>query len=287
MAQRFSGKAAVITGGGNGIGREVSLLLAAEGAKVVVADFGSDASGVKLADKVVEEIKKSGGTAAANYESVATMAGGANIVETAVKNFGRVDILVNCAGNFKPMKYIDMTESDWDSIINVHVKGHFACSKAALPEMIKVKGGRIINISSRSAAFGKINVAYGVAKAGIVGLTLEQSEELAEYGITSNCILPSATTTLFPGGRGPMGDNLPLSLDLSPASIAPAIVYLCSDEAKDITGKLIYLSGGDIVIYSHPFKLMAESPVILRKIGKWTLDELNQVLPPLMKPKAK
>jgi len=287
MAQRFSGKAAVVTGGGDGIGREVALLLASEGAKIVVADFGRDASGVKSADKVVEEIKKSGGSAVANYDSVATMAGGKNIIDTAVKNFGRVDILVNCAGNFKPIKYTEITESDWDSIINVHIKGHFACSKAAVPEMIKVKAGRIINISSRSAAFGKISAAYSVAKAGIVGLSLEQSEELAEYGITSNCILPSATTKLFPGGRGAMGDNVPLSLDLSPATIAPAIVFLCSDAAKDITGKLLYVSGGDIVIYSHPFQLMAESPVILRKIGKWTLDELDQVLPPLLKPKAK
>ncbi len=287
MAQRFSGKAAVVTGGGDGIGREVSLLLASEGAKIVVADIGRDASGVKSADKVVEEIKKSGGTAVANYDSVATMAGGKNIIDTAVKNFGRVDILVNCAGNFKPIKFIDMTEADWDSILNVHLKGHFACAKAAVPEMIKLKAGRIINISSRSAAFGKISAAYSVAKAGILGFTIEQSEELAEYGITSNAILPSATTKLFPGGRGAMGDNVPLSLNLSPDHIAPAIVYLCSDEAKDITGKLIYVSGGDIIVYSHPLQLRAESPVVLRKIGKWTLDELSQALPPLLKPISK
>ena len=287
MAKRFAGKAAVVTGGGDGIGREVSLLLASEGAKVVVADIGRDASGIKSADKVVEEIKKSGGTAAANYDSVASMAGGKNIIDTAVKNFGRVDILVNCAGNFKPIKFIDMTEQDWDSILNVHLKGHFACAKAAVPEMIKLKAGRIINISSRSAAFGKISAAYSVAKAGILGFTIEQSEELAEYGITSNAILPSATTKLFPGGRGAMGDNVPLSLNLSPDHIAPAIVYLCSDEAKDITGKLIYVSGGDIIVYSHPLQLRAESPVVLRKIGKWTLDELSQALPPLLKPPAK
>jgi len=287
MAKRFAGKAAVVTGGGDGIGREVSLLLASEGAKVVVADIGRDASGIKSADKVVEEIKKSGGTAAANYDSVASMAGGKNIIDTAVKNFGRVDILVNCAGNFKPIKFIDMTEQDWDSILNVHLKGHFACAKAAVPEMIKLKAGRIINISSRSAAFGKISAAYSVAKAGILGFTIEQSEELAEYGITSNAILPSATTKLFPGGRGAMGDNVPLSLNLSPDHIAPAIVYLCSDEAKDITGKLIYVSGGDIIVYSHPLQLRAESPVVLRKIGKWTLDELSQALPPLLKPLAK
>jgi NAD(P)-dependent dehydrogenase (short-subunit alcohol dehydrogenase family) len=286
MSQKLSGKAAVVTGGGDGIGRGVCSLLAAEGARVVVADIGRDANGVRSADKVVEQIKKAGGTAVANYDNVATMAGGESIINTATKNFGRVDILVNCAGNFKAVKFIETTENDWDSIISVHLKGHFACARSAVPEMIKLKAGRIINISSRSAAFGAASAAYSVAKAGIMGLTLEQSEELKQYGITSNAILPSATTNLFPGGRKPMGDNMPESLSLDPEYIAPIIGYLCLDEAKDITGKLIYASGGDIVIYSHPLQLRAESPVIVRKDGKWNLDELSKILAPLLKPTA-
>ena len=156
MAQELKGKVAVVTGGGGDIGKGIALALAAEGAKVVVNDVSRDPDGNSAADKAVEEIKKAGGTAAANYDSVATMQGGENIVKTATSNFGRIDILVNCAGNFKVVKSVEMTEEDWDSIIDVHLKGHFSCTKAAALEMMKQKSGRIINISSRGAPFGRV-----------------------------------------------------------------------------------------------------------------------------------
>lgn len=149
MVQKLKGKSAVVTGGGDGIGRATALALAAEGAKVVINDIGHDPEGKSKADNVVNEITKAKGTAVANYDSVATMAGGENIIKTATSNFGRIDILVNSAGNFKLMPTTELTEKDWDSIMDVHAKGHFSCIKAAIPEMIKQKSGRIINISSR------------------------------------------------------------------------------------------------------------------------------------------
>ena len=277
MAQKLKGKSAVVTGGGGGIGREVALAMAAEGANVVVSDIGRDP-----ADKVVGEIQKAGGRAVASYDNVGTMQGGANIVKTAVSNFGRIDILVNCAGNFKAKGIVDITEEDWDAIINVHLKGHFSCAKAAVPEMIKQKSGRIINISSRAAAFGKV-IAYGTAKAGILGFTAMLAAEVKEHGITVNAILPSAQTQLFPGSAPSTTDNMPVPPNRGPENVAPIIVYLATDEAQNITGRYIYASGGDVCFYGRPFRLPGEANILIRKIGKWTIDELNEVIPPIVK----
>ena len=193
MAQRLTGKSAVVTGSGSpvGIGRAVALALAAKGAKVVVNDIGRDADGTSGADRVVEEIRKANGTAVANYDSVATMQGGENIIKTAIGNFGRIDILVNCAGNLRTEPITEVTEDQWNSIIDVHLKGHFNCCKAAAMEMVQQKSGRIINFSSRATfSFGPTGVAYCAAKAGILGLTASLSGQLKEYGITVNTILP-------------------------------------------------------------------------------------------------
>jgi NAD(P)-dependent dehydrogenase (short-subunit alcohol dehydrogenase family) len=275
VSQYFQGKAAVITGSGDGIGREVALLMASEGAQVVVNDINREAG-----DKVVAEIKQAGGKALANYDSVATLKGGAAIVNTAISNFGRVDILVNCAGNFKSVG-IDISEEDWDFIITVHLKGHFACCKAAVPEMIKQKSGRIINISSRAAAFGRV-LAYGTAKAGILGFTSMLAAEVQEHGITVNAILPSAQTKLFPGGAPKTIDKMPIPPERTPDFIAPVIAYLATDEARYITGRYIYSSGGDVCIYGRPFRLNAEANVLIRSRKKWTIDELSEVLTPLI-----
>ena len=178
MANKLEGKVAIITGAGSpaGIGKEVALAMAAEGAKVVVNDIYKDPNGGYGADRVVKMIKDAGGTAAANYDSVASMEGGQNIVKTAVDNFGRVDILVNTAGNFKIVPTIELTEKDWDSIIAVHVKGMFSCTQAALKVMIPQKsGGRIINFTSLAAYPPGIgpgaSIAYCAAKAAVIGFT--------------------------------------------------------------------------------------------------------------------
>jgi NAD(P)-dependent dehydrogenase (short-subunit alcohol dehydrogenase family) len=284
MVQKLKGKSAVVTGAGSGgIGRGVALALAAEGAGVVVNDIGRDADGNNIADGVVKEIKEAGGRAVANYDSVATMAGGENIIKTATVSFGRVDILVNCAGNYKRTPALEMTEKEWDSIVSVHLKGHFACSMAAIREMAKQQSGRIINFSSRAAMSGGGNIAYGSAKAGVVGLTLALALELKNLGITVNCIVPSADTKLFPGPRPKMmGGGLPPSLWLEPDYIAPIVAYLATDEAKDISGRLFYASGGDICIYGTPMDVGGQTNMFIRKMGKWDIDELIAVVPPLL-----
>ena len=282
MTQRLEGKAAAVTGGGRGIGRGVALALAGEGAKIVVNDIFRDPDGTSAADKVVEKITKAEGSAVANYDSVATMAGGENIIKAATSNFGRVDILVNCAGNYMSMPALETTEEVWDSMMAVHLKGHFACSKAAALEMAKQKSGRIINFSSRGSFHGTLgSLAYASAKAGIMGFTALLAKSLREQGITVNCILPSAYTQLFPGEKRPLGDNTPLPQTADPDFIAPIVVYLATDEAKDITGRFIYAAGGDVCIYTEPIQLTAAHR-FLRKPGKWTVDELSEIIPSVL-----
>jgi 3-oxoacyl-[acyl-carrier protein] reductase len=285
MAQKLKDKVAVVTGSGSpiGIGRAVAIALAEEGAKVVVNDIGRDKQGKSVADAVVETIRKSGGVAVANYDSVATMEGGANIIKTAVSNFGRIDILVNCAANFLPRRIFDTTEKEWDSIMAVHVKGHFACTKAAVIEMIKQKsGGRIINFSSRGATVGGGSAVYSTAKAGILGFTSALSYDLKEFNITVNAIMPSAMTELFPGQKKRMEDNLPVSAHPEAAYVAPMVCFLATDEAKDITGRYIYAAGGDIVIYPRPLLFPADAPIFIRTTGKWTVEGIGQVVPALL-----
>jgi NAD(P)-dependent dehydrogenase (short-subunit alcohol dehydrogenase family) len=287
VAHKLEGKSAVVTGSGSGIGRAVALDMAAEGAKVVVNDIGSQSDGKRAADLVVEEIKKANGVAIASYDNIATMTGGDNAIKTAVDNFGRIDIVVNCAGNFPMAKTVaDLSEDDWDSTMNVHLKGHFSTIRAAIPKMIQQGTGRIINISS-GAAFqtGRAFLtpppfsfaAYGAAKAGILGLTTTLSLELKEYGITVNAIIPSAVTSLFPGQRqrffgGPTE---------GPEFVSPMLVYLATDGAKDITGQFIYACAGDFCIFTQPFQLPGEH-IFVRKMDKWTIDELDEMMPALL-----
>jgi 3-oxoacyl-[acyl-carrier protein] reductase len=290
--KRLSGKSAVVTGSGSaGIGKAVALGLAAEGAKVVVNDIGTNAEGARLADVVVKQIKDAGGTAVANYDSVATMEGGTNIIKTAVSNFGKIDILVNCAGVFKSMATQNMTEKDWDLVMSVHLKGHFACSKAAMIEMMRQKSGCIINFSSRGSFHGPpvlhanpdfSCLAYNTAKAGILGFTTALASELRDYGITVNCMLPSAITTLFPYEKKPLTDNIPVADHTEPEYVVPVVVYLASDEAAKITGQYFYSSGGDICVYGRPLQLPGPH-TFMHKPDKWTFEELSKFIPTVIK----
>ena len=278
MAQRLTGKVAVITGGGGGIGRCVALALAAEGVSVVVNDFGTGSDGIKLADKVVDEVKKAGGQAVANYDSVTTVASAAKIIKTATDNFGRLDILINCAGNIVHTSTLEITQEQWDATLAVHIGGHFSCSQAAARAMVKQKsGGSIVNFASRGAFpfFGASGSTYAVAKAGILGFTTALSQELKQYGIRVNAICPNASTPLFPSTDPRGGMGIPRTLSLDPADIAPLIVYLVTDEAKNITGEFIYAAGGDFCVFERPL----QPRIYVRKIGKWTIDEIGAVMP--------
>ncbi len=284
MTKKLEGKVAVVTGAGGsrGVGRGIAKAMASEGAKVVVNDIGRRPDGAYAADKVVEEIKKAKGVAVANYDSVATMTGGENIIKSAISNFGRIDILVNCAGNFFRTPFLKISEEEWDSIIAVHEKGHFSCSRAAALHMVKQKSGRIINFSSRGAFAGRGggNVAYSTAKAGVIGFTVALSTELKDYNITVNAIFPRAMTDLFPQERrreNYKGDRMPFTSQVDADFVAPIVVYLATDEAKDITGQFIYAGGGDICIYPPPLK-EATAHSFIRKTGKWTIEELSGVV---------
>ena len=223
-------KVAIVTGGGRGIGRGVALFLAQEGAKVVVNDPGSalDGSGSDqaLASQVAEEIRAQGGAATASFESVATMDGGGRIVETAMEQFGGLDIVVACAGNLLDQMIYDMTEEEWDDVIRVHLKGTFTVVKHACALFRQQRSGRIITFSSEEglgAAFSRAN--YGAAKSGIAGFTKVVARDMGRYGVTANCVAPRGWSRIWAAVRQ---DNAEFRAQVDPpqpeeASVRPSI----------------------------------------------------------------
>jgi NAD(P)-dependent dehydrogenase (short-subunit alcohol dehydrogenase family) len=284
LKKRLEQKVAVVTGAGQGgIGEAVAIALADEGAKVVVNDVARDESGTFLADRTVKKINAAGNFAISNYDSVATWDGAQKLIQSAVRQFGKLDILVNCAGNFFGVRSFEMSMEQWKSVIDVHLNGHFYCIRAALPTMVEQKSGRIINVSSRGAFFGSLNAAYSAAKAGIIGLTCALAEDLSDFGITVNALVPSAATKLFPGEKRQIGDGMPVPCVATPEYVAPIVVYLCSDEGSDVTGQIIYAAGGDICIYARPLQMPGRGHMLLRKEGKWTVEEIANVAGPLLR----
>jgi NAD(P)-dependent dehydrogenase (short-subunit alcohol dehydrogenase family) len=266
---------AVVTGAGStsGIGMAAAIAMAAEGAMVVVNDIVKDPDGSWGADRVVKEIKSAGGTAVASYDSVDSMEGGQSIVKTAISNFGRIDILVNSAGNFRMAPTAEFTEEDWDAILNVHLKGLFATTQEAVKHIIKQKsGGRIINFTSVAAYTFSLgpgaSIAYCAAKGGVLGLTRLLAVEMKQYGITANSLSPLATTAL-----NSYDPRVP-----GPEFVAPMIVYLATDEARDITGQVIRIMGGEICVYAPPMGTSIGHHYSY-KAGKWTVDELAELMP--------
>jgi NAD(P)-dependent dehydrogenase (short-subunit alcohol dehydrogenase family) len=253
---RLEGKVAIVTGAGRGIGRAHALALADAGARVVVNDLGAALSGEghddTPAQQVADEIAASGGDAVANGDNVADFAGAERLVRQAIDAFGRLDILVNNAGILRDRMLVNMTEQEWDAVISVHLKGHFAPTRHAAAywrEQSKAGNdvrGRVINTSSPSGVFGNVGQAnYGAAKAGIAGFTLIVAQELQRYGVTVNCLAPNARTRMteetFDMGPPPEGFD-----PLDPANISPVVVALCADEAQHITGQVFHVWGGAV-----------------------------------------
>ena len=203
MGNRLEGKTAVVTGAGRGIGRATALLLAEEGASVVVNDLGCDIDGSgssqDLADSTVEAIKAAGGNAVANYDNVATMDGGEAVIRSAVDNFGQVDVLVNSVGVLQDRMIYRMTPDDWDRVIRYNVKGVFSPTKFAAILFRQQRSGRVVNFTS-DAGLGDIGRSnYAAASEAIIGLTRTVGRDLGRYGVTCNAISPLVETRLFPG----------------------------------------------------------------------------------------
>ncbi|MBL7209738.1 MAG: SDR family oxidoreductase [Dehalococcoidia bacterium] len=286
MGDRLKGKIAVVTGAGGGIGRGEAMALASEGAKIVVNDLGGAVDGteasVSAADKVVAEIKQMGGEAVANYDSVTTLAGGENIIKTAVDTFGKLDILVNNAGILRDKMVFNMTEEEWDMVQKVHLYGHFFTTKFACVLFRQQRSGRIINTSSSAglgSTFGQAN--YGAAKEGIVGLTRQVARDMGRYGVTCNAIRPNA------GTRMTLSDELKAAWKKAgreaaivamekndPNDIAPLVVWLASDDSANVNGRTFYVQTGLVALYSEPVHEKA-----LVKVGGWTVDELFDFMP--------
>jgi NAD(P)-dependent dehydrogenase (short-subunit alcohol dehydrogenase family) len=281
-ARPVEGRVAVVTGAGRGIGREIALLMAASGARVVVNDLGGAADGSgrggSPADEVVAEIRGAGGEAVPSYESVTTMASGARIIETAVDHFGRVDVVVNNAGIVRDRMIFNMTDEEWDAVIAVHLKGSFAVTRAAAPRFREQRWGRFINMTSTSGLVGNVGQAnYAAAKLGIVGLTRVTGLDMARYNVTANCISPFAWTRLIgtiPVDTPEQKARVGKLEKMSPRDIAPLAVYLASDDAGKVSGQIFGVRGKEIFVFSQPRPVRA----IHRQDG-WTPERLAEIFP--------
>ena len=275
-------RVAVVTGAARGIGREIAILLAKHGARVVVNDYGGTAAGSGSekapADDVVAEIEKAGGQAVPNYDSVASMAGGKSIVDTAVKTYGRIDIVVNNAGILRDRMIFNMSEEEWDAVINTHLKGSFAVTRAAAPLMREQKSGRVINMTSTSGLVGNVGQAnYAAAKLGIVGLMRVTALDMARYNVTANCISPFAWTRMIgtiPTGTEAQQARVEKIKKMSPAHIAPLAAFLASDDAKDVSGQVFGVRGKEIMLFGHQRPIMR-----VHHAEGWTVERIADMFP--------
>lgn len=300
MGSRLEGKTAVVTGAGSGIGRATALLLAEEGASVVVNDLGCDVDGSGSsnapADGTVDAIKSAGGDAVANYDDVSTMQGGENVIRAAVDNFGQVDVLINSVGVLQDRMIYRMSPEEWDRVVRFNVKGVFAPTKFAAILFRQQHSGRVVNFTS-DAGLGDIGRSnYAAASEAIIGLTRTVGRDLGRYGVTCNAISPLVETRLFPGSvdeyriaegpspspaeRAGIGQSPPVaewegdgSPD-DPANVAPLAVYLATYAAPNVNCNVFGVRGGSIYLYSNP-----EVANAIHKWGRFTMDEMDVLFP--------
>lgn len=270
----LDGKVALVTGAGGGLGRAHALLLAQEGASVVVNDLGGSRDGTgagsSMADGVVEEIKAAGGNAVADYGSVTNKEDAQAMVQTAIDNFGKLDILIANAGILRDKSFKNMDDNMWDAVIEVHLRGTYLTTKVAYDHMIeRGEGGRIIVTSSTSGLLGNFGQTnYGAAKAGIAGFMRCLWLEGLKYGITVNVLAPTATsrmtTDILPED---IQDNFP------PEAVSPPIVWLCTDEAKEVTGRQFLVGGNNVQLLSWQLTNIAKRPL---DEGVWGVAEIGE-----------
>ena len=276
----LEGKVAVITGAGRGIGRGEALLFAEHGANVVVNDLGGDWDGTgrdtRAATEVAGEIEASGGQAAAHFEDISEPEGAASLIHAAVEAWGRLDIVVNNAGILRDRMAFNMTVEEWDAVLKVHLRGHFLVTHEACAhwrERSKAGdqvNGRIINTSSTSGLLGNAGQSnYGAAKAGIAAFTQIVAMEMQRYGVTVNAIAPGARSRMTERTFGELRAEGEGFDALAPENIAPAVVFLASDEAAGISGQVLGVAGGLIELYQGwtPVSSLAQEQ-------RWSPEEL-------------
>lgn len=270
----LDGKVALVTGAGGGLGRAHAMLLAKEGACVVVNDLGGARDGTgssnTMAQTVVEEIKAEGGQAIANYGSVTNREDAQAMVDETVEAFGKIDILIANAGILRDKSFKNMEDDMWDVVLDVHLRGTYLSTKAAYDKMIEQgQGGRIIMTSSTSGLLGNFGQTnYGAAKAGIAGFMRCLWLEGIKYGITVNVLAPTATSRLTT-------DILPEAVqeNFPPEAVSPAVVWLCTDEAKDVSGRQWLVAGNNVSLLSWQL-----TPIATREFseGFWNVDEIGE-----------
>jgi NAD(P)-dependent dehydrogenase (short-subunit alcohol dehydrogenase family) len=280
---RLDGRVAIVTGAGRGIGRSVARLLASEGASVVVNDLGGDVDGSGAstgpAHDVVAEIAEAGGKAIANGADISDHVAAEQLVESAIEQFGRLDVLVNVAGILRDRMVFNMTEQEWDDVIRVHLKGTFNTTKFASAHWRSLREesaqNRIINFTTVSGLHGAPGQPnYAAAKMGIVGLTWSSANALGKYGVTVNAISPGAMTRMtasVPTERRRRAR--PDENEWSPDNVAPIVAYLASERSGWITGRIIHSSGYEVSLYSNP-----EPVSRLIGTGPWDADALAEQL---------
>ena len=294
---KLQGKIAIVTGAGGGIGSGVAELMAKQGALVIVNDAGSNLDGTgtstKSADLVVERIKQQGGVAIANYDSIDNFTSCGRIIRSALNEFGAVDIICHTAGILRDRMIFNMTEDEWDKVLEVHLNGAFNIIKNALPHMINQRYGRIVLLASISGLRSSGQANYASAKEAIVGIARSSALELIKYGITVNAVYPGGYTRMVAsipnssksvsqdlrGVSKILGNTMPEE-SLDPYNNAAKIVYLCTENASNISGQVIETQGWDMSLYS--------SRIPTRHIysnKEWTIEEIERLLPPsLTKP---
>ena len=257
MGNRLEGRVAIVTGSGRGIGRNVAMQLAQEGASVVVNDLGVEVDGSEPsggpADDVVKEIKDAGGTAVAAYDSVADYTSSSKIVQVALDNYGKIDILVHLAGILRDRMVFNMTEQGWDGVLQVHLYGAFNMVHNVIPHMMDQRYGRIVIFSSGSGLGSAGQANYAASKAGAVGMSKALAAEVATRGITVNCIAPGFIQTDMTESLGEdqtekLLSAIPAARLGSPEDVAACAVFLASDEAAYVTGQTLHVNGGMAMI---------------------------------------